>query len=414
MEKHACLGNQLVMSCSRHGTKREVSPTSDDVNSVTKSGVCSALMGCGIHKCDLKCHGDGEDAAQLHACSHGLHTIQRQCSQTGSSVRYLLCEKAERDEAIRQAEALRKIEQAEREKEQRERQQRDRQLRAEVDGLLADIKRRPPGLQKEELHRRGDHAAEYFRVMDRTEKYVQADHHTPIAVRKIEKVFNNDLEARFLEAKKLLCSFPDCNVQELFHGTGSEGVEGIPRTGFRLPPWSEDNMFGMGVYFATDSPSPRARKPFTPRAVAACCCVTLGRACTVNGLECPSSLKDHVKQSKKNRLFLDVDKDKVRRAEFDSVHAPRGTRDKAGVLFDEMIVYDPAQAIPRYIVHFSHHDGARTSEWKSPARVVSPGVSVRKIMAADVEDSADSKELYEFDFAIGHFTRLVRQYKNVT
>eukprot|EP00961_Rhodomonas_salina_P069051 927172-Rhodomonas_salina.1 len=425
MAKRDCLGNKMVMTCSRHGTKREVSPTSDDVKSVISNGVCSAkcaaLMGCGIHKCSRKCHGDGEDAAQLHAvcealvqvdkCSLGLHTIQRKCSQTVSSVRCPLCEKAEREDAKRQAEARREIEQAEREKEERERLQRDRQVRAEVDSLLAEIKRRPAGLQKEELHGHGNQAAEYFRVMDRTEKYVQAGHHTPIAVRKIEKVFNRDLEARFLEAKKRLSSFPDCNLQELFHGTGSEGVEGIPRTGFRLPAWSEDNMFGMGVYFATDS-SKSAQDIYTKGSGCLLLCeVLLGRACTVNGLQCPSSLEGHVKTSKKNRLYLDVDKDKVRRAGFDSVFAPRGTRDKAGVLFDEMIVYDPAQAIPRYIVHFSN--GARTSEWRNSAQVVS-GVSVRKIMAADVQESTDSRELHEFNFAIGNFARLVGEYKNVT
>ena len=46
----------------------------------------------------------------------------------------------------------------------------------------------------------------------------------------------------------------------------------------------------------------------------------------------------------------------MRDAGFDSVCAPRGSSMHAGgVRFDEYIVYDPDQALPRYIVHFGKY-----------------------------------------------------------
>jgi len=152
---------------------------------------------------------------------------------------------------------------------------------------------------------------------------------------------------------KLKSGAAECRMMELWHGTGEGGVEGIPRTGFRLPDWSEENMFGQGAYFATDS-SKSAQEIYTKGTHCLILCdVLLGKACEVPGLSSKHELKKHVKRSKKRRLYLDVDLKKVRGAGFDSVFAPRNTRDKAGVQFDEMIVYDPAQALPRYVVHFT-------------------------------------------------------------
>ena len=47
-----------------------------------------------------------------------------------------------------------------------------------------------------------------------------------------------------------------------FHGTSNEGVKGITENGFRLPDPSKDNMYGAGIYFATDS-SKSARDIYT-------------------------------------------------------------------------------------------------------------------------------------------------------
>jgi len=47
-----------------------------------------------------------------------------------------------------------------------------------------------------------------------------------------------------------------------------------------------------------------------------------------------------------------LDKASVRRKGFDSLFAPRGTRQSGGVENDEYVVYDPRQAIVKYVVHY--------------------------------------------------------------
>ena len=71
----------------------------------------------------------------------------------------------------------------------------------------------------------------------------------------------------------------------------------------------------------------------------------LGRTCTVPALKQTHPLSKYVKTSSKRRPYLDVNLDAVQKAGYDSVFALRGgDREAGGVLFDEFIVYDPAQA----------------------------------------------------------------------
>ena len=44
----------------------------------------------------------------------------------------------------------------------------------------------------------------------------------------------------------------------------------------------------------------------------------------------------------------------VRKQGYDSVFSMRNSRDTQGTQYDEYIVYDPTQAIPRYIVHYDN------------------------------------------------------------
>ena len=225
----------------------------------------------------------------------------------------------------------------------------------------ADLRRQPRGRQKHELANSGANVAEYLSVVDRVEKYVQADHNNPIQVLKVEKVFNRELEEKFRAAKasKLCCPPKDCVTLPLFHGTSKEGVDGITKDGFRLPGRSDKNMFGQGVYFATDS-TKSAQDMYTKGSYQLLLCdVHLGKSCTIKGLNESHPLSRHVKQAQSvspPRPYLDVDLAKVHGAGFDSVCAPRGgSMTAAGVKYDEYIVYDPDQAIPRYIVHFGKY-----------------------------------------------------------
>ena len=73
-------------------------------------------------------------------------------------------------------------------------------------------------------------------------RYVQPVHGS-LVVTKIEKLVNDELEEKFLRAKMDLKSgalYP--NMQQLWHGSGVQGVDGIPRSGFRIPDWSDSNM----------------------------------------------------------------------------------------------------------------------------------------------------------------------------
>jgi len=324
-------------------------------------------------------------------CAEG-HTIQRRCFEAVSDVTCRTCDRIEKER---------------REKEERERKELEERENAELERLINLERSKPPGLQKRDLQRHGSDAVEYLAVADRAERYAQGEHGGAIIVTRIEKLLNPELESAFLEAKKGLKSGAvNCNLQRLFHGTGAEGVEGIPRTGFRLPARSEENMFGMAVYFATDS-SKSFQSMYTKGSGCLLLCdVLLGNACEIAGLGSWHPLTTHVKKSSKGRLYLDVGKKEVRSAGFDSVFARRGSRDKGGVQFDEMMVYDAAQSIPRYILHIGGGDSQ--TEWGAAAQRVGSDVLLRRLKEGEVGEKAGSRELDEFNMAVGQYLRLLR------
>jgi len=282
---------------------------------------------------------------------------------------------------------------------------RESHARADCEQQCKAIRQRPPQPTRVDLKMHGEDAVEFMRVLDRTERYVQADHGKAIVVSRVEKVVNPELERKFYDAKlRLQSGVADGVVMELWHGTGEGGVEGIPRTGFRLPEWSENNMFGQGAYFATDS-SKSAQEIYTKGTHCLILCdVLLGKACEVPGLSSKHPLAKHVKRSSKGRLYLDVDLKKMQNAGFDSVFAPRNTRDKAGVQYDEMVVYDPAQALPRYVVHFSGGSPHAMPAWQGSAG--GTGCQRHTLKASDI-GSQDSRELREFNMAAAQYMRLL-------
>ena len=93
-----------------------------------------------------------------------------------------------------------------------------------------------------------ENSPEYLKVFDKVMKFIVPVHNWSPQIQKIQKITNLKLEKDYEEVRsKTFDDFED----EKFHGTGREGVEGIPKTGFRLP--NSPGMFGKGVYFATDS-----------------------------------------------------------------------------------------------------------------------------------------------------------------
>jgi len=396
------IGKYMPLCCPKH-PRICLNAEPKDTCQVIAQGICGEpcgqLMACGEHRCQRRCHG-GDEHHNIckekveDTCSEG-HAISRLCFQAAANVKCRTCEK---------------IAQEEREKARKEWEERESRARKDCEQQCKAIRQRPPQPTRVDLKKHGEDAVEFIRVVDRTERYVQADHGRPIIVSRIEKLVNPQLEARFYEAKmKLKSGAAECRMMALWHGTGEGGVEGIPRTGFRLPDWSEENMFGQGAYFATDS-SKSAQEMYTKGTHCLILCdVLLGKACEVPGLSSQHPLAKHVKRSKKGRLFLDVDLIKVRGAGFDSVFAPRNTRDKAGVQYDEMIVYDPAQALPRYIVHFNGGSAQSMPAWRGNAG----NAGCRTLKAADI-GSHDSRELREFNMAAAQYMRLLRTGKEVS
>jgi hypothetical protein len=178
----------------------------------------------------------------------------------------------------------------------------------------------------------GPTAAEYQQVNDLVVKFVQPMHNWFPQVTKIEKVTNLVLEKKFEEAKSK--AFGD-HIAQKFHGTDDVGVKGITKYGFRMPdpnpPPFKRGMYGQGIYFATDS-SKSAREIYTKGSQKLLLCqVILGKAKTVYQSD--------------NTL----NKKKLTSHGYDSVYAPRGS----AVINDEFVIFDPDQALPQYIIHFS-------------------------------------------------------------
>ena len=174
--------------------------------------------------------------------------------------------------------------------------------------------------------------AEYTDVQDRVLKYIKPMHNWKPTITKIQKISNPSLEMKF-NAAKTRCFGKYIALK--CHGTGEDGIEKIPREGFKMPaPNGRRSMFGQGIYFATDS-SKSAQEIYTKGTGKLLLCdVLLGNPKTV--------------LSRDPSLTLE----KIRGEGFDSVFAPRDSQATRGVLNDEFVIYDPDQALPRYIIHY--------------------------------------------------------------
>ena len=233
----------------------------------------------------------------------------------------------------------------------------------------------------QEIHRTEPTAAEYMKVQDQVTKFIQPCHKWFPAITKIEKVTNLDLEKKFEKAKTR--AFGDY-IDTKFHGTSDEGVKGITKNGFRLPdenaPEEKRGMFGQGIYFATDS-SKSAQKMYTKESGKLLLCqVILGKTKTVREAD------------------KMLNKKKLKEEKYDSVFAPRGY----AVQNDEFVIFDPDQALPQYIIHFSDSNNPLPPFPKPPT---TSSFSVRKMKASRTVNFHDPYEMY-YSFAEAHFLRM--------
>ena len=202
----------------------------------------------------------------------------------------------------------------------------------EAEKQIAELKKSgSKDVLRQDLYPKGDTASEYYDTADRVKKYIQPGHNWFPVITKIEKVTNSHLEVKWLERKSEL--FDPRRSELKFHGTSVEGVEGIIKMGFRMPR-PGNHMYGTGIYFASDS-SKSAQEIYTKGSgMLLLCDVLLGKSLTV--------------ESAQN----DMTSTKLQKLGYDSLYAKRGTKSTQGVLYDEFVVHNSYQAIPRYIIHF--------------------------------------------------------------
>jgi hypothetical protein len=168
-------------------------------------------------------------------------------------------------------------------------------------------------------------------VVDTVERFIQPEHGKVLKVVVIEKVVNNVLEERYLVRQSEMIGYSPSTTKLKFHGTSSRALHKILNHGFRIP--ENPGMYGRGVYFATDSS--KSAQYSTDQTKILLCEVALGKSMIV-------STADH-----------SLDFESVSALGFDSVYAPRNTKATSGVLFDEFVVYNKDQAIPRYCVTYT-------------------------------------------------------------
>jgi hypothetical protein len=239
-------------------------------------------------------------------------------------------------------------------------------------------------------------SAEYLSVHDRVTKYVLPMHNWYPRITKIEKVENLERELLFEEYKTQAFS----DYAELkFHGTDDAGVEGITKGGFRI---GKPGMYGAGIYFATDS-SKSSQEIYTKGSNKLLLCdVLLGNAKEVHSAD--NSLTGQ----------------RLKKEGFDSVFAPRNTKDTGGVLNDEFVVFDPRQAVVRYVIHYSHSSqpsltaglpGANISQMSG----VGSGQAFKKVLLKP-DRTVNTQDPLEntYRFAEGHFHRMMMKYSGAS
>jgi len=314
---------------------------------VSCSEICTKLLDC-KHPCEMKC---GEP------CNH------KTCS---------VCQK------MREAEAERRR--------QAEKKKRDI-IRADARDKIEEIKKLNPeeGVHRQVLQSDGDQAEEYLNIEDKVMKYIQPGHDWFPHVTCVEKLVNMKLELDWLKAQTEVIDPTRHDLK--FHGTTSEAVENIIQSGFKLPTGGRQ-MFGRGIYFASDS-SKSAQERYTKGSnMLLVCEVLLGKTKTVE------------------KHCQDMTYAKLRAEGYDSLFAKRGTKETGGVLNDEFVVYNPKQAIPRYIVHYDKMDCTGLNKMGKAVWPASQTIVTHTILPPKRARCFDELEMH-FCLVQSHFSQMM-------
>ncbi|PAA47594.1 hypothetical protein BOX15_Mlig026662g3 [Macrostomum lignano] len=441
MTEVGCLGPRLALVCPRHrdatpAPRREVTdanegfPTSLDFC----DRLCDAFMDCGQHKCQKLCrsprHSHKNCEVMVDFLYNGCsHPGQRKCNEDPADLLCqarvsVSCPKCQQSDTkpchqpmsdyscpqpcpkrlscghacpekcgdpcpANPAKDCRTCLEAERlRKEALKRQDEEMQNLARREAKDEYERIKPDKEEEMSLIKLDPGSSEFFDIQDRVTKYVQMTHGWFPKVRSVERLRNVKLRMRFLSYRQNTAK--DATRVELkFHGTSADGVKGITKEGFHLP--QNPGMFGAGIYFASDA-SKSAQELYTKGSRTLLLCeVLLGRSLRVT----------EATNSKYNWKSL-------RQENYDSIFAPRDTKNSGGVLFDEFVVFNPDQAYPKYIIKYESVSGEAAlneiSKLSMGQTQPKTGNTVVKIPASVVATKPEtSPEVLHYSIANSHF-----------
>ena len=387
------------MPCQLHVCKKTCQPRHS--HKVCREIVRFILSKCG-HCQERECHEEEKLTCKFKVpfrFTHCSHLGYRQCCQkeeditcTEKCTKILKCShpcemKCGEPCSNGNCSVCKKIREAEEEKRRQAEEKRRDEIREEARQRIEEIKKQNPDerVHRQELTCDGDTAEEYFSIEDKVKKYVQPGHNWFPHVTRIEKVINLKLEIAWLEAKAEVFDPTRCDLK--FHGTTAKACDEIIQSGFKLPT-SGNQMFGPGIYFASDS-SKSAQEQYTKGSnMLLVCEVLLGKSKTVH------------------TACHDMRYSKLRREGYDSVFAKRGTKESGGVLNDEFVVFSRKQAIPRYIVHYEKMDFTGLDNIGKALMPANDNMVHHNIVPPKRARSFDAHEMH-FCLAESHFSRLM-------
>ncbi len=318
---HSECYKELEITLKKCGHKVKKKCFQDETKILCKTKVEFQIHNC-KHYATKKCHQSVNEIKCTQTCLRKSwkcgHPCKGFCNEA-CPVKCIVCEEIDQEKIKKQHEAERADRKA---------------ILCQVNAELDDIKKKDSTDRIiTTLEKTGPTASTYNDIKDRVCKYIQPVHKWEPIVTKIEQVTNLKLKEKWLNAQKKM--FDPSKHELKFHGTTDLGIDGITKDGFRLPKKDATNMYGQGVYFATDS-SKSAQKCYTQGSDKLLLCdVLLGKTWTV------SKHQQH------------MDRDQITDRGYDSLYAERDTRLQGGVLFDEFVVYNPHQALPKYIIHYT-------------------------------------------------------------
>lgn len=199
--------------------------------------------------------------------------------------------------------------------------------RRELEGEIAKLKEKGSlGISVQEVHPHDDTALSFYSAKDRVEKYTQPDYKAMVVVTQVQKIDNLVLQKSFLEAQKDL--FDPLEIAEwLFYGGSNDQLDQIANRGFRLTPGKAHRFEAYSSSVAQQNDNHNLLL----------CEVLLGKTLRLPYVEA---------------LGGNFDSNRLRKNSCDSVSLGGGRENADQFRPVAHAIFNPRQAIPRFLVSF--------------------------------------------------------------